>query len=1028
MKKLFLTGLLTLGFAFWVSAQGVYQNNGSIIAPTQVPIPQVDATTFINNGLFDIEFNSLSLTGNGQVITIQGVSQITSDLAPYLFSDVQTYTNRGTMLCDMGFSFDDSPATSGFRQMTGTFGNANTGVIECGSATNTFTSNLVTFSFGVFGSPTGTTVPTLKVWAANVVNRGVLDVGTVGFISLTGNFLDLARGSVHVEGLDDASIASSFYNIGIFNDYWGIGRQTNQLGLFNLTPPRVQSPFNNVTNAGGFPTFSLVTPTPYATAFANYSQDFSGSNVFIQVVYINTNLAGISTDVRWLGGGNPLNGGFAADPIIQWQAVTTNYSTFYGVTYTTNSLYLQDSYGSFQTNFLTTNAFTFSGAPEPQPYNYTFYRAFPFYTNLPHGDIPFDPSLYANAFPATNAYAALGVTIAPVTSYPDSTLAGSTFSNLPGRIEINASNSLDLTKANVTGANFLNLQASNHFVGCSNAYIDPPYSEINLGSTNGTLTISNLVPPYISRLNGPIDMWSGRWTNIVNGVTNRYHVLIVNAALSPTFAPQIMDCYLNSTKYAGNVFISDTLNVVNNVNIDATSLTITSNSVPVGVPPSVAGQYGQLNLQSPYTIWSNNFPGILCLTNFGLISAQGAAYFEGQIPYYQQTIVQPYNFFVNHGLISTYGDLVSTVEFQNTGGGLVISNSTGVTTTSNQSALIYSGIGPVDIQVTGTACMLNGGIAAPAGDLSISAASMTISNHYLYTSGALTLTASTLLTDTGVPGSNFWSVSDGMNLPQKPASGDLLGTTITNSAPGSVEVENIWAGTDRGATTAGFSNNVTVGHLILTGGDTRSQFYFAGPGPGKYALYVDLLDLRNGATNRVTVNGSQTFTAFDIADNMTIYYADAVVGGTLDVSEKLNGANGGHLVWVPAYAGPWSSTNVVYPAGVTNTFNRALVSSTDIDSNGNGVYNAYDPTPIYTPNNVKLSLGITNLPAKTPVLRWAGLANSTNIVFFKSNPASNWTAISTNIEGPVNGTMTFIDHGRTNSAGYYRVEVQAQQP
>ena len=38
---------------------------------------------------------------------------------------------------------------------------------------------------------------------------------------------------------------------------------------------------------------------------------------------------------------------------------------------------------------------------------------------------------------------------------------------------------------------------------------------------------------------------------------------------------------------------------------------------------------------------------------------------------------------------------------------------------------------------------------------------------------------------------------------------------------------------------------------------------------------------------------------------------------------KLSHHNGNHLRWVPAYAGTFSSTNLVFPAGVTNTVNAA---------------------------------------------------------------------------------------------------------
>jgi hypothetical protein len=96
----------------------------------------------------------------------------------------------------------------------------------------------------------------------------------------------------------------------------------------------------------------------------------------------------------------------------------------------------------------------------------------------------------------------------------------------------------------------------------------------------------------------------------------------------------------------------------------------------------------------------------------------------------------------------------------------------------------------------------------------------------------------------------------------------------------------------------------------------------------------------------------------------------------VSVAEKINeasvysGENGGsvsngvvvrpgRLRWVPAYAGYFSSTNFVVD-GVTNTYNAALAQSPDIDSNGNGLANAYDPSPFFTPQQLNFSLALTN--------------------------------------------------------------------
>jgi len=232
---------------------------------------------------------------------------------------------------------------------------------------------------------------------------------------------------------------------------------------------------------------------------------------------------------------------------------------------------------------------------------------------------------------------------------PDFNLPGSVISNTPGRIVINADRVLDLTRAKITGPNYMNLVATNHYVGSTNAQISSPYMDINLGSTNGQINITNLVAPLIPRINGPCDLWSGRWTNIVNGVTNRYHVLMVNARLAPTAQAFVLNLALRST----NVVISDRLNVVTNLLITAQSLTLSSNSL--GSPTAS----GELNLSSPNIIWTAGLPLLQSVTNWGIITVPNSTYFAGvrQTPYYNTNFTQPYQNFVNHGSIATSGNI-----------------------------------------------------------------------------------------------------------------------------------------------------------------------------------------------------------------------------------------------------------------------------------------------------------------------------------------------------------------------------------
>ena len=105
----------------------------------------------------------------------------------------------------------------------------------------------------------------------------------------------------------------------------------------------------------------------------------------------------------------------------------------------------------------------------------------------------------------------------------------------------------------------MSLTATNQFNGSEGALIDVPYSDINLGVTNGFLDISNLLAaeiPLWSGSSGSLEyalLISVSTTNFVgtnaNGftVTNDNRVLLVNSQLIPFTQPQVQNLKLHST-------------------------------------------------------------------------------------------------------------------------------------------------------------------------------------------------------------------------------------------------------------------------------------------------------------------------------------------------------------------------------------------------------------------------------------------------------------------------------------------------
>ena len=161
--------------------------------------------------------------------------------------------------------------------------------------------------------------------------------------------------------------------------------------------------------------------------------------------------------------------------------------------------------------------------------------------------------------------------------------------------------------------------------------------------------------------------------------------------------------------------------------------------------------------------------------------------------------------------------------------------------------------------------------------------------------------------------------------------------------------------------------------------------------------------------------------------NLTIYFANA----NIPVS-KLDHTHGDHLRWVQDFAGPLSSTNLVYtnystvpPTYVTHTFNIALVTSTDLDSDNDGTVNANDSTPIYTAETVNFSAVPTK--GSKVLISWHGLARSTNHLEYcpylapANLPA--WLTLTNIILGPANTNVFLTDPISPGGRRYYRLRI-----
>jgi hypothetical protein len=955
-----LGGLLCLMLALPARATDAIYQNFSVLnynVPGNPP-PQIDARAFDNENQFTINFSTLTV--NPQY---------------YETANTINYTNYGLMVANSpllvnnnlivnfslgcGLLFDTLNTSNGFHSMAGTF--YNPGTIRVNSAIDS-TNSAIFFASGF-------TLGRFNAWATNIVNPGSVTVGENGLMQFTGNNVDLTRSTLVVEPASDSVVGvPPFLGFGTDNvGEWNPG--------FDLGPTFALSSFPYQ--------FFLTASTPYINIAANgpsnniiravFIQDDSGSNVTYNVYFDSPS---------FFGGGNVT---------VEWVGSYVDYAT--GNQFK-NYLYLNNNYlRGASTNV----ALTVNNIPD----NFTFTES---YTPLFQGTAPAAPG-FLNIFPVgsiTNAYSYATNHIIATSVTTNATLQNpsAALTNLPGRIQINSQGNLNLALAQISGANYFSVQATNQFNGSPGAQITAAFSDFNLGVTNGFLTISNLVQTTFPNWSGTNQAWSTRWINVTtNGITNDFRVMIVGSQLNPRTTAQVQDFLLHGT----NLVLSDTMNVMRNLRIDAKAMTLTTNLIAVGA----TSPQGELNYMGAGTLGTvAQFPNLLWVTNNGAIRAPNLATFG--------SAATSYGAFVNSGTITNQG---STIYASNFLSGGVISN----------------GVGSFTLQSTATT--LTNVVVAAGGNVSITTGTLLATNVALVAGKSLTLSVTNSLIDNGpvATNGNLWvlgssSIGSGFNLLIKPAVSSLLGTTITNIAPISRNVANGWAASDLGASTSGYSNNAAIGRLILDsfGPSPGAQFTFNGTGVSN-AIYVDYLELKDYATNR-DVNGNASALAFN--NNLVIYYAQAVIGG-VSIAEKLNHKNGDHLRWVPAYAGYYSSTSYVNPDGTTNKVNSALAQSTTLDSDGDGIDNAHDATPFFTSGNVNFTSTLTNAPPLQVRLQWQTIPGATNYVLYRTNLLSaNWLVLTnfisfTNVP-PVGGwpiTTNAFDTVSPTVSKFYRVRV-----
>jgi hypothetical protein len=997
----------------------IYANYGLVTTP-----PQIDATIFLNAGQFD--FSSVS-TSIGYGVSVPFDTQYT------LF-----YTNRGFMSSPIGWRFDY--VTDDERSPADWFVNEQR-IIAQDSATLTIGSKSSGF-YGLSGSSF------LSVSATNIISSGAMAAGSGGLVKIEGRNIDLSNSglsasdaSLSAAGYYSYSTLSSgidgetnYLNPSDVADlYWGIG--VNQViggdghaltvGGGQFGPTMASSPSFQVIGSSGYTNTDYLPATYYSFSTNSAAADgigtnyvttnYYGTNIYFsrspQMAFFYTNQT--SADNGWVQGVYVTSNAFDTNINIQVrflpQVVGTNGGSEVMIEFScrdedvvsgntwTNYLYLVDTTMIETNSILKENYVSMAGRPS----GFQITRSTPFDwfyaspSNTPYSQMLFDNPNYASAV-VTNSYSAYSIQLGD-SSVLDNTENRSSLNfsyygdyynpaltdptNFSGRVELlgldaeadPASDQLNLRNARIRTDGLFTIKTKN-LVSTEGTRIDAPLITVDLGSTNQTLVVSNLFSKSVNRMKGTLSVYSALWTNQISSIsvsnapgstettvtTNlvdvRFHVMIVDHTLTGSQSVVANDIALRAT----NIVVADDINVQRGLYVDGQNLTTE----------------GSFTVQN--AIGATNLATVMNFTNNGslmvpLLLALGSD---------RST---PYDSIVNHGTINAGGyqaragtwiaDSTNTVSY----GELYTGTNAVATNLSYVSA--YSGA----VMVNAGSMVINNAAVVAQTDVSLNsddfyAANSLVSAGSTVTAsagatvslaGVLSINATNSIYDGGLAASNYWRVVGSLQMLTKPAHGDLLGTTIETIAPKLSVVKHIWSGQDMGLSTAGFTNNGALGAMILDA-KVGSHIRFVGSGTNK-ALYVDYLEFRNYATNFASV--------LDVDPSITVYFANA----NLPV-KKLDGKFNGHLRWINQYAGNFSGTDWVSPiTETTYRVNTALLNSTELDSDGDGVVNALDSTPFYYGENVGLNLAAGSSGSKGVSITWNALANATNCIDLLTN-------------------------------------------
>ena len=1031
-------------------------------SPTVLPdagLPTINAQAFVNQSSFTVSPFSIFFGGT--------FFSFTAGNLPYETFNTQFYTNEaaGTMSGSPGFRF----LTTTGRTRRPALWFVNEGAITTGSY--------------------------LEVKADNIISTGPLDSSGGGLIRLVGKSMDLNRTRLRTGQSAFGGIGSGFTDderreytnpFGVTDVYWGIGSNgvfsgngmPTRLNAANFNLPAPSTPLHQnqflfgrrlATNRVALPKFSFFgtnffTPTNFA-AFA-YTNTVDGTAAMVQVVFVRTNSADghLSADVRFVPGPFAFPAAEVDGPaqvVVELKRWDFDPTLDINIT---NAFYLSDSM-AIRTNLsLYRHVFPNTGTRKPNVYQLAGFQPFGWFSGSA-SNIAFTNGLLDVGYLSNRVEMRYAGYSANLLTNIFSALANGFFlsgvirpTNLAGRVEL-FSDQLNLDSTRIRSESTVLVRTKDLLGNKLARLVDAPLVGYDLTSRQPELVISNLALPDVRRLSGTVCAWSGQWRNFqidpVTMATNEinFHVLFVDHDFQNVVPVNVFEFSAHAT----NLVIADTVNLFPSGSIGFSGpfffadplrnrkLLIDAQSLDVR---------GSLGFPLGSSWAKTNVLRVINFTNSGTVIVPGSAKYGTDRP-------EPYNCIVNSGTNTAAAQLVRTRKFENSGSFIgssaLVQIDAGIARIEGPPIVVSTNEFPgfftnVFFSSRGAYIQSFSDLQLKAGELSVSnsllaAGGIDPSGNFLFP-GRLLLSITNRLVDAGptnattvIPGylsvtdsgpisRNLWSGA-GFEMRRRPAVGSLLGTWLSTIVPINAQIVHVWPGQDRGAVATGFINNLALGKLTVNTSTNNGRAVFRSAS-GRQAMYVDYVELFNDATNFNRTIG--------VDPNMTIYFANANV-----TVSKLNGAVGGRFQWVPTFAGPLSTTNLLYPSGASYPFNIALISSLDIDSNNNGIPNALDPYPIDIPGEISpataprfllasdttvvpprlsLTLSYKTLPPRA-MLSWEAPGFSENTVEFKNSFGdSDWNVLTNFVNGPSTAPLHIFDPTTSGATRFYRLQIQ----